>query len=345
MKKTISLLLCLLLLLASLGACTSDDKTSEGETDGVATEYIPKTFDEHPSVLSINGSEISYAEYRYYFRMAMYGYGIEDEADIAEADDATKQKIKEKALSDLRADIALEDLAKKYSQSLPQSTLDEIHSLIENTQQSYESREEYLKFLELCYLTEDINLTVAKRYYLSAQLFDYLTGEESGYIIGSGDEPIRRFIDKYLVCGDRIFIRNDYGDDVVENEILINSIKVELDAGGEFNDLKKQYSEDSASSASDGGIYFGKGDVDDCYYDAVLALDTGEMSGIIESRDGYMIVKRLEFDWEYIEDNLSGEFTELYQDHMYTLLIEKAVGEQNVKFFDTYEGITVDTIE
>lgn len=71
----------------------------------------------------------------------------------------------------------------------------------------------------------------------------------------------------------------------------IEEIKAKLDAGGDFAELAKEFSEDG--SAAEGGDlgYFGTGVMVQQFEDAAFALNAGETSGIIETEFGFHIIK------------------------------------------------------
>ncbi len=342
-KKIISVFLCVFVICGMFTSCDPDAEDSSGEA---GTEvYTFNTYADYISPLSINGTEISYAEYRYYFQMAKYAYDLGYDEYWNTADAELADKVKEDALTSLRNAFAIETCAASYGISLSDEELAEINDLINYKKDTFENEDEYHKYLEMAYLTDEVNLTVARRYYLRLSLFDYLTSEKSNYIIDSGEEPVRRFIDKYLIYADRILISSDRGDDLNENETIIKTIKQKLDDGEDFNELKKKYSDDTTTSSLDMGAYFGDGDYDEYYYSTACSLKEGETSGIISTPIGYMIVKRLSFDDEYIEENLSDEFTELYQEHMFRMAIQKCTTDQQLVYSDTYESINIRTIE
>ncbi|NLL78923.1 MAG: peptidylprolyl isomerase [Clostridiales bacterium] len=61
-----------------------------------------------------------------------------------------------------------------------------------------------------------------------------------------------------------------------------------LQSGEKFDTLITEYNEDSKSQYS-----FGKGELDKAFEEAAFNLGTGEISGIVESKDGYHIIKCL----------------------------------------------------
>lgn len=90
-----------------------------------------------------------------------------------------------------------------------------------------------------------------------------------------------------------------------------------------FEDLIREYNEDSISTYS-----FGKGEMDPAFEEAAFNLDTGEISGIVESEFGYHIIKclntfnREETDankLEIVETRKKEVFGEKYDEFMETL--------------------------
>ena len=79
----------------------------------------------------------------------------------------------------------------------------------------------------------------------------------------------------------------------------IDEVKKRLDEGSSFEELIAEYNE-----ADEGTISFGKGDMDQSYEDAAFALGTEEISDIVDSEDGYVIIKCIStFNREETEAN------------------------------------------
>ena len=73
---------------------------------------------------------------------------------------------------------------------------------------------------------------------------------------------------------------------------LINNIKVQVDAGGDFNDLAKEYSD--CPSSNDGGALgsFGRGAMVPEFETAAFALDVDGTSDVVETAFGFHLIQR-----------------------------------------------------
>lgn len=342
MKKLISLLFAALLCLSSLCACSGD---AEDTTDGVTkeAEYVFTDTSSIPSPLSINGEKVPYDIFRYYYHAVKYRYdqGEESYWSSHEYNDA----ILKETLVYIRDNYALEEYAAQLGVELTAYELNEIESDIESTRYTYSSDYDYNKTLDENYLTEEVYRYTLKISDLYDKVFDYLTGEDSNYKISSSETLVRRFLDNYISRADHIFILNDVGDDVNENETLINRIYEQLLQGADFQELKKKYSEDDNTNTSDTGYYFTEGDIGEEFEQAALALQVGELSGVIKAPYGYHIIIRLAFDEKYINDNMEDVFVPLYQKHMMRFAIRKLVDKQEIVFDDTYAQYTVNNVK
>ena len=73
----------------------------------------------------------------------------------------------------------------------------------------------------------------------------------------------------------------------------------QLSAGEDFDKMARKYNEDTENTLS-----FGKGQVDKSFEDAAFNLGKGETSGVVETKDGYRIIKCITpFDKEQTEAN------------------------------------------
>ena len=77
----------------------------------------------------------------------------------------------------------------------------------------------------------------------------------------------------------------------------------------------------------------------------VKKLENGKYSEIIELPYGYAIVKKTEKDTKFIETNFNAHFAPLYEKSMFEIMLDKIIEKQQITYFDSYEGLTVKTVE
>lgn len=93
-------------------------------------------------------------------------------------------------------------------------------------------------------------------------------------------------------------------NDTIKNEAKtkILDVQKQLEEGGDFAELAKKYSEDTASAPNGGDIGFiSKGQTVAEFEEAAFALDVGEVSDIVETTFGYHLIKATEKKDAYIK--------------------------------------------
>ena len=107
---------------------------------------------------------------------------------------------------------------------------------------------------------------------------------------------------------------------------LIEEVQAKLDAGDDFSELVKQYSQDIASVETGGDLGFTTGDTfPESFEQALAALEVGQVSAPVETDSGTHFIKLLEIEkTEFLfEDQQLRISQELKQEAADTLLVEK----------------------
>ena len=340
MKKIISAFLITVFALALFACKTEKPAETVEETD--EPEYVFTDVSGVPSPLSVDGEEIPYSTFRYYYSLVKYKYDNGDDS-YWDTHDYSADILDEAALY-LRRDLATKQYAEQLNVSLSDYDISQVKESIRNASYYYGSEYEYNEMLDDNFLTpglyEELNMIDSLR----DKLLEYLTGEESGYKISSDKTLVNRYLNNYVSRADHILILNDPGDDVNENETLINEIYDKLIGGEDFEALKEQYSEDRKSTDNENGYYFAEGDIGKEFEEAALALQIGQMSDIVKTHYGYHIIIRLPLDEEYIKEN-EDHFVSFYQEHMLKLAINKVKDAQKIEYDPSFYTYTPKNIK
>lgn len=105
------------------------------------------------------------------------------------------------------------------------------------------------------------------------------------------------------------------------------SVKEQLDEGRDFAAVASSYSLDSQVTYT-----FGRGEHDAAYEEAAFALENDQVSNVIETEDGYYILKCVNnFDQEATEDN-KVTMVEKRRDELFESVYEKLVADTPSQF-------------
>ena len=178
--------------------------------------------------------------------------------------------------------------------------------------------------LVLTYLNERVMRLTLGTEFAFGELTDILTGKKEEIIYKETDVEAFMFSDKFI-CTRHILIQNDKGDDIEANRALAEEAYQKY-LGGESMDklIGSKYNEDVTMSPTV-GYYFTYGEMDEAYEKASFALEVGEVSGIVETDDGFFIIERREKSSTY----MLGNFEALAQQITYALVNQKVSARQN----------------
>ncbi len=124
---------------------------------------------------------------------------------------------------------------------------------------------------------------------------------------------------------------------------LANTVLQRAQAGDDFMSLVDEYGEDPGMEGNTDGYYFTYGEMVAEFEEASFALEIDEVSGIVETSYGYHIIKRYDFDEEYIANNVDTLAMMLYLDKLNDKITEKI---ETVEFTpnEFYDMITPETL-
>ena len=127
---------------------------------------------------------------------------------------------------------------------------------------------------------------------------------------------------------------NDDGEDPEANYNLACELSARINAGEDFDALMEEYSDDTDMDPED-GYYFTRGEFLESFEDAAFELGVGDTSGVVESVNGYHIIRRLELDDAYIDENFS-ELRDVYKARCFNEYRDNVADALDVTYTDVY---------
>lgn len=184
----------------------------------------------------------------------------------------------------------------------------------------------YAAELENNYMTEQVFDFLVRADGTEDKLFAAMTAADSA--IESDDAAILAILQgDDFVRVKQIFIENDPGEDAEANRKIAEEVLDAYRGGVDFATLIGRYSEDVSMPAD--GYYFTRGEMTDDFEAAAFALADGEISGIVESSDGFHILLRLPKDESYITAHFD-ELKSQYQNARFYAMIDERAARLHV---------------
>lgn len=125
---------------------------------------------------------------------------------------------------------------------------------------------------------------------------------------------------------------------VAEKKALAEDILAQLNASDDpstlFNDLMNEYSEDEGLADNPNGYTATLGEMVSSYEDAALALDFGQVSGIVESEYGYHII---------IRDQVSdlSQYSQKWQQYKMNQQVDQWIADADIQTTETLNNLDV----
>ena len=376
MKKWLSGMMVLVMLVTMLAGCGNQADPSEnpvsGEASGVfyeLTGIAPET-----PVMTVSGVEITAEEYLYWLSYlcasteyniisynAYYGYYanlVNDDGSINWNGEYQEGKtlaeyVREEAEATIRFYTAIEIMAQKYNAGLDAEDLSTIANNMNAAIQELGGKEEFTRYLEKLGICQETFQDLSA----SSHLFDnllLLVLEEGTdlYLAPENYNKYASYADHILLMTIDTTSGKPLSADEIQNrknrmEDYLSQLKASDDLLATFNQLADEYSEDTGRATNPEGYIFTPGTMVESFESAVAALEPGQISDIVESDYGYHIILRkdllegLEADPEQrvalAETHLTTLLTILANDA--TVEVSKLVKDIDVtEFYTAYEA-------
>ncbi len=333
MKRTIKVICTLLVIFTTLSLLTScTNKRKEGD---------PPVFTKDKTVvMKLGDYNVKKDFYRYLF---LNSKALADKGDESywEKDGNDVEQIKNEVLTVLKEKYAMFTLADKYDVTLSEEEKAEIKASIEELKGQYDSETEYKKDLENNYMTEELLQFTLEVEMLNTAVYEHIIAESTG-ILKADDSTVEAALKTDFAAAKHILIKVGKDDNKEAKLKTAEEALAKLKAGEDFDKLINEYSKDTNVSANKYGYYFTHGEFKNDFEYTAFNLKVGEYSEIIETTDGYHIVKRVEMDNGYINESFE-TLRRQYLTAKYYEMLNEVIETIEYEYQGEYTNITLNT--
>ncbi len=348
--RSLALLTLSLLCIVSLFSCSKNK-----EPEGLETGYLLiEGKQEVPDwVLSVNGTKISFAEYRHFYLNAKTDLLTED-AEFFSVEPHAEGTLRENTLNYLLECHAVLALAEEYDISLTREELKEIEAEVTAIRQQY-GEEMYARMLSDLYLTEALYQSSMEQNALYEKVYQTMV-DEGGALHVTEEELISHITENY-VCFQQIYVDFRDGEGTNKHEktdAYLAKVTERLDAGEAFEKVAFDLSNDATVKDYPNGYLLPKVGLTEQMVKTLELLNDGEVSEPLLEGTGYYILRKMPLSDEVLDENrdhiLKG-YTDhngvhtagLYEDRFGKIISEKAK-TLSVEYADCYQYISTDTL-
>ena len=322
-KKVIAVALAvgLLTVLASCGSGTvAPQKTDTGD---ITSEQDNKNEDSKGGqdiVAVVNGREISTEEFEYFVRYNISvrtenGEQITDwEAEVSDGV-TVSDSVKEDALEWFTYAGGIHQQASRLGIELTDEDWEKLEEQWNQFADQYGSPEAAEEALAERHCTSDLYKYILETQYLGDKVFDSMYGEYGRDLPDAQCAALTEG-DGYLMAKHILLLTVKMNDDGTREDLpeeekaekleTIRELKTRIDGAEEadrqalFDELMKEYSEDTGLDAYPDGYLFQEGDMVEEFYDATVSLEEGAVSDIVQTSYGYHLIMRLPINYDVI---------------------------------------------
>lgn len=228
-----------------------------------------------------------------------------------------EEQLKELEANVIDSFIVIKLLEKYADENDITITDEEVDGLIQEMINDYESEEEFEKALKEQSMDREFLEYEIRSRLLSSKVYDKVTAD-----VNVTDADVENYYQDnkdtdFLVPASveaahilAIFPWKAAGSGESESEEgkreareKIEMIEQKLEEGEDFEELAKQYSDDTGTAQNGGSLgYVSKEQMVKEFDEALFSLDEGEISGIVETEYGFHIIKSYDYKEEYIQE-------------------------------------------
>lgn len=366
LKKLMALLMALVLAAVCLAGCSEkqkdDDKSvNSGDSqpdnppaDDEADKPAPglyingeKVNDEGVVMMTVNGIDIPFDEYRYLYNYYDYSYFSGGDRSVYEINPEAYPYLLETVESAVLENNWGNILAANNGVQLTDEDLAEIESHMQEQRDEFETDEEFRKALAESSLTEDLLRRIISQQILCNRIYTelYESLDDAAVKEWLNENYVR--VHHVLVAFDEIAKEDAFAE--ATDEELKEEAKKRADAliervnnGEKVYDLAQELAHDPGMVDNTEGYFFTTGEMVEPFEKSAFALKVGEISEPVETSYGYHIIERLEQEdymnehWDEIRD--TGTVGILYRD------VDEALDEAVITYGEYYDKLDYNSI-
>lgn len=380
-KRIIALLICSVMLVTVFSGCgksatspfVSTDKTapasgSEAQVQTLNLAGAYAAFDPKTVMMTINGKDVAWEEFFYYISYVInaiqsQNVQITDWSAVYQDEITYKDFVLDKAVNMALQNAAVEHGAQQLKVKLTDKNKADVQAYWDKQVSSAGSEEAFLSTLKSSYLTKDLFIHFLNLSYLYNDCITLMFGDK-GSKLSDKDVADKTAEDGYMMVKHILMLTiktDEAGQDVpmadnekaaVYNKMQDIVAKLKAYKGKDFDayfdQLMKEYSQDTGVQQFPDGYLFQNGDMYSEFYDAAVALDIGKFSkDIVETQAGYHILYRIPINYDvtpisiYNNNNyVKPSLREMTASKMFeSIVYDEWLNSLDITYTDTYKSL------
>lgn len=364
MKKLIALVLAMTLCLTVLAGCGKADEPAVIDPEAAYAKHAPDEV-----VMTINGSEVTWAEFFYFLHSGLAGLqqyvgDIVWSGDCITGQGTNAEYVWNFAMESVKQFHIVDEMAAEMDIQLSEDDEKLIAEVKASDVLNFcgpeGTDEQFDEVLKSMFMTRDVYDYVNRVSCLYNYVFDETVGVESENL---SDEQVADFVASVpYVSAKHILIKtvNDKNEPLSEEEIAeatekaqtiyeeLMSIEDMAEQQARFDVLMKEYSEDTGVEFFPDGYTFKPGEMVKPFEDATFALELNGISEPVKTDFGYHIILRLPTTRDSVVDMASPENVMTIGNYAafdaFETLVNGRMDEADIQWMDGFQDLSPETV-